>query len=164
MKKTFFLVVLVFVLAVTVNAQNKDVKPKFGVGATLGLPVGDMKDFSNVVWGVDLQGEFPVAQSFNVVVNAGYENFIKKSGISGDSWGLIPILAGGKYFITDQLYGSLQGGISFATQSGGGSAFTWVPALGMKISDKVDVAVKYQSSTKDNTNTAFIGLRLGVSF
>jgi hypothetical protein len=132
-----------------------------GFGATLGLPVGSDKDFYNLVWGLDLQGEFPVAPTFGILLDGGYMSYVGKSGVG--NWGLVPILAGGKYYFSDKFFGSLQAGLSFATSSGGGSAFTWTPAIGIKLTDRIDVSLRYQSATKNGWDDSFLGLRLGIS-
>jgi len=78
--------------------------------------------------------------------------------------GLIPVLVGGKYNFSDQLYGSAQIGLSFSTSSGGGSAFTFAPGIGYKISDNFDLLLKYQSASKNGGSTSFLGVRAGLSF
>jgi len=161
MKKTLFLVVLLSVLAVSVNAQNRESKPIFSAGVTLGLPSGDEADFTGFVWGLDVQGEFPVASSFGLTLDAGYVGFNGKNGYS--NVGFVPVLAGGKYYFSDQFFGTLQAGLSFATGSGSGSAFTWAPAIGIKLTNNIDLALKYQSATNNGWNSAFVGLRLGIS-
>jgi hypothetical protein len=162
MKKTLFLVVLLFVLALSINAQSRETKPVFSAGATLGLPSGDETGFTSFIWGLDVQGEFPVASSFGLTLDAGYVSFNGKNNY--DNVGFVPVLAGGKYYFSDQFFGTLQAGLSFATGSGSGSAFTWAPAVGIKLSNNIDIALKYQSATNNGWNSAFIGLRLGINF
>lgn len=164
MKTKLFLLVVLIVLTVSVNAKGKDDNSlKFGVGALIGLPVGDYTNFASLAWGVDVIGEYPIASSFAVTLSAGYLDWSKKSGVTGNT-GSIPILAGGKYHFSDKIYGSAQLGISFLTQSGAGSAFTWAPSVGYMISDKFDLSLKYQSATKNSVNMAFLGIRAGYSF
>ena len=161
MKKTLFLVVLLFVLAVSVNAQKRDVKPIFSAGVTMGLPVGYEVPYSNFVWGLDVQGEFPVASQFGLILDAGYVSFNGKTNY--DNWNFVPVLAGGKYYFSDQIFGTLEAGLSFATGVISGSSFTWSPGIGMKLSKKIDLALKYQSINFTEGNCAFLGLRLGIS-
>jgi len=164
MKTKLLLFVMLFVLVVSVNAQTKDEKPfKIGVGATIGLPVGDMSDFYSLAFGVDLMGEYAVAPSFALTLSAGYVFFAKKSGVSINQ-DLIPVLAGVKYYFSDKLYGSAQAGISVGTSSGSESVFTFAPGVGYKVSDKFDLLLKYQSATKNSVDLSFLGLRAGYSF
>jgi len=69
MKIKILLFVMLFVLAISGKAQTKDAKPfNIGVGAMVGLPIGD----TGLAYGVDLMGEFTVAPSFALTVSAGY--------------------------------------------------------------------------------------------
>jgi hypothetical protein len=163
--KQLILTALLFVVASYVNAQTKDEKPfKFGAGVLIGLPVGDVSSYTNLAYGFDVLGEYAVAPSFGVTLSAGYVDFAKKSGYSGFKTGLIPILFGGKYYFSDMLYASAQVGLSLSTQSGAGSAFTFAPGIGYKISKNFDLMLKYQSASKNGGNVAFFGLRAGLSF
>jgi len=168
MKTKLLLFTVLAAFTLTVHAQSmeaRDEKPfKIGVGALIGLPVGDYSDITSLAWGIDLMGEYAVAPEFGLTLSAGYLDWAKKSGFSGLKLGFIPVLVGAKYYFTDQLYGSGQVGISFSTQSGGGSAFTYAPGIGYKISDNFDLLLKFQSATKDGVSTSFIGIRAGLSF
>lgn len=173
MKSKLLLFVMLFVLAVSVNAQTKDAKPlKIGVGAMVGLPMGDMKDVASLAYGVDLMGEYAVAPSFGLTLSIGYVDFSKKSDFKAMEdelgikfkLGMIPVLAGAKYYFSDQIYGSAQVGLSFGTESGAGSAFTFAPGIGYKISENFDLLLKYQTASKDGSSNSFLGLRAGLSF
>lgn len=170
MKTKLLLFVMLFVLAISVNAQDKkatDEKPfKIGVGAMVGLPMGDMKDIASLAYGVDLMGEYAVAPSLGLTLSIGYVDFAKKSEWKDMDFklGIIPVLAGAKYYFSDQIYGSAQVGLSFGTESGAGSAFTFAPGIGYKISENFDLLLKYQSASKDGATTSFLGLRAGLSF
>ena len=177
MKTKFVLLVVLFVVTLSVSAQNSskssDEKPfKIGAGAMIGLPVGDLSNAASLAYGVDLLAEYAVDPSFGVALSLGYVDFALKSdyknalnelGIKA-KMGMVPVLVGGKYYFSEMLYGSAQVGISFSTQSGGGSAFTFAPGIGYKISNNFDLMLKYQSASKNGSSTAFIGLRAGLSF
>lgn len=164
MKTKLFLLIGLVALTLSVNAQTNDERPfKFGAGAMLGLPVGDVSNIASLAFGVDLLCEYAVAPEFGVTLSAGYLDWAKKSGFSDVKFGLIPVLVGGKYYFSERIYGSAQVGISFYT-SGGGSAFTYAPGLGIKFTDNIDLLLKYQSASKNGGNTSFLGLRLGIAF
>ncbi|MCX6236475.1 MAG: hypothetical protein NTY07_02770 [Bacteroidia bacterium] len=168
MKTKLILLVVLIVLAASVNAQTKaaakDTKGfTIGAGAMVGLPMGDVTDFYSLAYGVDLLGEISVAPSFAITISAGYVDFAKKSGVTGNA-GMIPVLGGFKLYLSDKLYGSVQAGLSFGTASGSSSAFTFAPAIGYKLGEKFDLSLKYQSATKNSWNTAFLGLRAGLTF
>lgn len=164
--KTFFFIVFLFVLISSANAQSRDITPlKFGIGATMGLPVGELGPWANFGFGLDLQGKYIVAPKIDLTLCAGYLNFLAKGGGNLEI-GSIPILAGIQYFFSDKVYCSVQAGISFFTTTGSGSAFTFAPGVGIKLSKQFDVLVKYQSATsKENYfDVAFLGVRGGLSF
>ena len=163
--KQLILTALLFVVALYANAQSNDEKPfKFGVGALIGLPVGYVSSYTNLAYGFDVLSEYTVAPTFGVTLSVGYVDFVKKSGFSGFKTGLIPILIGGKYYFSDMLYASAQVGLSLSTQSEGGSAFTFAPGIGYKISKNFDLLLKYQSASKNGGNSSLFGLRAGLSF
>lgn len=165
MKTKLFMFAVLVALTLSCNAQSTDEKPfKIGVGALIGLPVGDIADFASLAFGFDALCEYAVAPEFAVTLSAGYLDWAKKSGFSGVKFGLIPVLVGAKYYFAEKIYGSAQLGISFSTTSGGGSAFTFAPGVGMKLTDNIDLLLKYQSASKNGGNTSFIGLRAGISF
>lgn len=173
MKTKLVLLVVLFVVTLSVSAQNSDEKPfKIGAGAMIGLPVGDLGDIASLAYGVDLLGEYTLDPTFALTLSLGYVDFALKSdykdlldelGVDA-KMGMIPVLVGGKYYFSEQFYGSAQLGISFSTQKDGGSAFTFAPGVGYKISDNFDLMLKYQSASKDGSSTSFLGLRAGLSF
>jgi hypothetical protein len=163
MKVKLLLLFVLFVLAVSVNAQNKDEKTfKFGAGALIGLPMGDYNDVASLAYGIDLMGEYAVAPNIAINLSAGFLDWALKNGYSGNS-SSIPVLLGGKYSFSDKLYGSLQAGITYQTESGG-SAFTFAPGIGYKISKKFDLLLKYQSAVANSIDMSFLGLRAIYTF
>lgn len=165
MKTKLFMFAVLVALTLSVSAQSTDEKPfKIGAGAMIGLPVGDAANFASLAFGFDVLCEYTVAPEFGVTLSAGYLDWAKKSGFSGAKLGQIPVLVGGKYYFAEKIYGSAQLGISFSTESGGGSMFTFAPGVGVKLTDNIDLLLKYQSASKNGGNTSFIGLRAGISF
>lgn len=173
MKAKLFLLVTLFVLTLSVKAQIKNDQPfKIGAGAIIGLPTGDADEVFNLVYGIDFMGEYTIAPSLAITLSAGYLDFGKKSeykdmldALNIDvKTGMIPVLAGLKYNFSEKIYGSAQIGLSFATESDAGSAFTFAPGIGYKISDNFDLMLKYQSASKDGGTTSFLGLRGGITF
>ena len=164
MRKLILSFVVLFAIAVTVNAQGADEKSfKIGVGAMIGLPVGDASDAANLAYGVDVMGEYGIASSMALTLSAGYVDWSYKSGFSDA--GVLPVLAGLKYDFSEKFFGSAQVGLSFFTASGSdGSAFTWAPGVGYKLTEKLDAVIKYQSATKNSFDTSFLGLRIGYTF
>jgi len=166
MKKVILSLAIV-AIAFTANAQDakksSDQPFKFGAGALIGLPLGDLGDVASLAYGADLQGEYAAAETVGITLSAGYLRFAGKSGFTVTG-GLIPVLAGVRVYFADKIYGSAQLGMSFSTESGGGSAFTYAPGVGYKVSDNFDLLLKYQAASKSGSTTSFIGVRAGFTF
>ncbi|UAY51345.1 outer membrane beta-barrel protein [Ferruginibacter albus] len=166
MKKLILSLAVVAIATFSAKAQDskksdsKDLK--FSVGVEAGVPVGDLGNISTFAIGGSVQGEYMVDPSIGVTLNAGYLNFMAKDGFP--SSGLIPVLVGGRYYFNESWYGSVQVGMSFSTESGGGSAFTYAPGIGYKVSENFDILAKYQAASKDGGTSAFAGIRAAYSF
>jgi hypothetical protein len=164
MKAKLFFLLFLFLTVVSVEAQNNTEKPfRIGFGAMAGLPVGDMSYGSDLAFGADIQVEYAVVPAFAVTLSAGYFDWAGSWWSFGDQ-GMIPVLAGMKYNFTDRFYGSAQAGLTFPTQSGGSSPFTFAPGVGFKISKNFDLLFKYQSAIEDGSDMSFLGLRVGITF
>lgn len=170
--KIFFLCAAVLAASVaTVTAQSKNSvkQPVFSAGLEIGLPAGDFKEAHKLGLGVTIQGEYPAADKVGVTLSAGYLSFAGKTfEFMGDKYkseaqGVIPVLAGAKYYFTDDIYGHAQIGLSFFNH-GVGSAFTYSPGVGIKASDNIDVLVKYQAASKNGSTASFIGARVAYTF
>ena len=62
------------------------------------------------------------------------------------------------------MYGSGQLGISFSTESGGGSLFTYAPGIGFKVSKNFDILAKYTGMSKNGNSLNEVGVRLAYGF
>ena len=167
--KKVILSLAVIAIAFFANAQksksneSEGSKLKFSVATDLGIPVGNLSPFASFAYGGDLQMDYATSPTFALTLSAGYLAFSGKSGYSF-SGGLVPVLAGGKYWFSPKVYGSAQAGMSFSTNSGGGSAFTYAPGVGFKVGENLDILAKYQSATKSGGETSYVGVRVGYTF
>lgn len=164
MKKVIFTLAIA-TLAFTAGAQDKkgsDKSFKPSIGLEVGLPIGDLGDASSFIVGGSLQGEYMAAETVGLTLNAGYLNISGKNG-SG-STGLVPVLAGAKFYFAEKFFGHAQAGLSFSTESGGGSAFTYAPGFGYNASENFEVTLKYQAYSKNGFTGSFIGLRAAYVF
>jgi len=145
------------------NAQQE--KPfTIGCGLTAGLPEGDYSELTSLALAFDVQGEYALIPNLRITLSTGYLNFISKSGYGDLGIGQIPLLVGGKYCFSNKVYGSLQTGVSILTEEGAGTAFAIVPGIGYKINKTLDLMLKYQSASVDETNISFLGIRAGFTF
>lgn len=148
------------------NAQSnkpKDKDFKFSLGAVIGIPVGIYSSVASFTFGSELQTEYSVTKQAGITLNVGIIKFAGKNGYS-ISGALIPVMAGAKIYLKDNFYGSAQLGLSFSTEKNGGSAFTFSPGMGYKVSENFDLLVKYQAASKNGQTTSFFGIKASYIF
>jgi hypothetical protein len=161
---------LLFILAfaassVSVNAQ--DANPlKFSIGLEAALPVGDFADASSFGIGGSAQADYWVADKLTLLLNAGYISFQGKSygGVRDKASGFIPVQAGFKYKLAEQLYGLAQLGATFVTEDNSETLFTYAPGLGYQISPNFDILLKYTGFSAKGIDLSAVGLRLAYTF
>jgi hypothetical protein len=190
--KTKFLITLtilfVTAFALTSSAQNGRVS----LGAELALPSGDFGESAGMGFGGSLRYEHPMGDNLGLMLTVGYLMFgseTVESGVPGLAYykyeytsSMIPIMAGAKYYFSDQqegFYGKVQLGITMlSTKSevtidfGGSSesssdtqsnsAFTWSPGIGYCIGN-IDIGFGYYafSYTAESSYTdPFTGLTI----
>lgn len=165
MKKNLFLVVVLLVLVVSVNAQIRYESPiRFGIGAVVGIPMADATDFYNLAYGADILGEYRVTSSFALTLCGSYGSFTKKGGVTINNMKLVSALVGAKYYISDNIYGGLQAGVSLKASSGTGTTFILTPAIGYNLTRNIDLSLRYQSQVDSGYNYSFLGIRAGFTF
>jgi Outer membrane protein beta-barrel domain len=173
--KKFFLPAIIALSVASVNAQDKNESKGssfiFSLGVEPSLPIGDFHDFGyNYGIGGSLQGEYKASDNFGVTLNAGYLNYSAKDyivndvKIKGPSLGIVPVLAGVKYYFSPKVYGHGQLGMSVGTSTGSSSNFTYSPGVGFYISKKVDALVKFTGmSVKGGGSLNSIGARIAYN-
>lgn len=157
MKKLILSLAVIFIAAVSVNAQ----KTTFGVAANVGVPT---TTGYSVVFGADLQADIPASQGLKITVSAGYENYSVKTSFGGGHYSFIPALAGAKFDFSSKFYGHAQLGYGFSTTSGGGGAFAYAPSIGYKLSPKADLSIKYLGLSKNSFTLGALFARLAYNF
>jgi hypothetical protein len=154
MKKILF---LAFLLAgvVAVNAQTKkDVQ--FGGGLRFGLPVGNFHYSHSIGIGVELQAEYKLHPQASLTGTTGFTNFIGKSTTywgykyKNDAAGYIPILVGGRYYASPNLFLSGKLGYGILTGGGSGGAFNIEPSVGYN-TPKYQITFGYNALVDDGT-------------
>ena len=129
----------------TVNAQTSK-KVTFSLGGELGAATGNLNQAYSLAAGASAQADIAIDKDAAITVNAGVIELIGKkinNSVKNRSIALIPLLVGVKYYFTPVVYGSAQLGTTVFTNSGGGSRFTYVPGLGLKLDKNIDLLVKY---------------------
>ena len=173
--KKLLLVLLTFAALTAAKAQTGDPAmegPKFGIGLDFAFPMGSFKDQTNYGVGGSLLYQHPVAKNLSITGNVGYLRLNGKKTILNLNYkeGFIPVKAGARYFLAENIYGGAELGVSISTASGNGSgtSFIYVPAVGVEfpVADKgsVDLGVRYESWARSSSTRSFIGIRAGYNF
>ncbi len=163
MKKLIF-AFFITATAFSVNAQkNKNVK--FSLGAELGVPTGNLNTLYSIAVGATAQADIKIDKDAALTFNTGVIQYVGKkirnTNFKYRSEALIPLLVGVKYYFTPMVYGSVQLGTSISTAQNGGSTFTYIPGVGYKFDEKLDLLVKYTGYSGDG---GAFGIRLGYTF
>ena len=162
--KKLILVSIITATVFSVNAQkNKNVK--FSLGAELGVPTGNLNTIYSIAVGATAQADVKIDTDAALTFNTGVIQYVGKkirnSNFKNRSKALIPLLVGVKYYFSPMVYGSGQLGTSISTQQNGGSTFTYIPGVGFKFDERVDLLVKYTGYSGDG---GAFGVRLGYTF
>ena len=165
MKKLFLALIVITIVIPSVKAQSgiSTSSIKFSIGVEPSLPIGDFNDAGyNFGIGASLQGEYKPADDLGLTLNAGYISYSAKD--DGDNFGIIPTLAGVKYYFSPKVYAHGQLGAGFGTQTGSGTFFVYTPGVGFYISNSVDLLVKFAGYSKSGGTLNSIGARLAYNF
>lgn len=160
---------LAIFVSTNVNAQTASEptnpsRQKLGVGLNVGVPTNEAGSFAI---GGDLRYQIDIDRQLSVPITAGFTSIKNKDSWGGGSVGYIPAKAGLKYFFSETgsgAYGLAEAGAAFITNSGGGTWFTYSPAIGYAWSNGLDLGVKYEGLTKNSVNNGYVGLRLAYGF
>jgi opacity protein-like surface antigen len=176
MKKLFLLTAIAGIFAFSnVKAQDAAMSgPKLGIGAEFGFPMGDFGDAYKFGVGASLLYQHPIADKLNLTGSAGYLNFQGKDvDIPGlgtvdlGSAGFIPVKAGLRYFLAENIYVGGELGAVFGTGDGSSTLFAYSPGIGVEfpVADKstIELGGRYEGWSNDGTSS-FIGLRLAWNF
>jgi opacity protein-like surface antigen len=175
MKKLILLTAIAGVFAFS-NVQAQDAAmsgPKLGIGVEFGFPMGDFGDGYDLGYGGSLTYQHPIANKLNLTGNAGYLNFQSKDipGFGKVNSGYIPVKAGLRYFLAENIYVGGELGAVFSTGDGdGGTKFAYAPGVGVEfpVADKstIELGGRYEGWSKGDglVTPQFIGLRLAWNF
>jgi len=78
-----------------INEDNSWLK----VGLNVGVPIGDIADYTSFAVGIDLAGQFMRTDNFGLGVASGYTQYVKKSDTPGaEGFGVIPLGLVARYY------------------------------------------------------------------
>jgi ABC-type amino acid transport substrate-binding protein len=99
-------------------------KLTIGVDGAFQLPLGNLADGTGMGFGALVRAEYNLIPSLNGTLRTGYIYSLSKdtAGLK-TSLNNIPIWVGGKYFITDMIYGAAEVGLNMLTATVSGEMF-----------------------------------------
>jgi Outer membrane protein beta-barrel domain len=171
MKRLILVMAVIAISTIKVHAQESAIKKiLLSLGVEAGIPVGTpgVSVLYSFAIGGSLQGAYFISPDFGLTLKAGYLDYLPKAGQKDG--GLIPILAGFRYYLNPKVYASGQLGVAFSTNSdgpgplSGGSSFTYAPGIGFQVSKQVDIFARYEAASKSLITIGDIGVRLAYNF
>lgn len=152
MKKVFLASAILFAGIISVNAQSEGFK--FGAGLKAVAPIGDFGKVSSFGIGVEGQGEYMFSSAVSGVGSIGYTHYFEKDD-SGADGGIVPILAGIRFYPATEFFVGAKAGVAISTSKGGGSAFNYLPHIGYN-SETFQISLGYDAWTKNSFTSGAI--------
>jgi hypothetical protein len=112
MKIFYSLLVVMMLFSTSLFAQKQGIS----LGGNVYFPVGDWAEVANIGYGGSVSYEHPIAENTSAMLYSGYTYF---TGVTeGDSWTMIPLVAGVKAYLSAKLDWYLAGllGVNFITK------------------------------------------------
>jgi hypothetical protein len=112
MKIFYSLLLVALLFSTSLFAQ----KAGISIGSNVHFPIGDWAEFANIGYGGSATYEHPIARNTSAVLYSGYTYF---AGVTeGDSWTMIPLVAGVKAYLSPKLDWYFAGllGVNFITK------------------------------------------------
>lgn len=164
-----FTVAAVF-FATKVEAQTIPVNTlRMSIGVDAGLPTGNLTIGSNFVLGGTIHLQYGISNNFAISLASGADHFFSKinpaTGTKFDSFGIIPIKAGVKWFFVPSLYVAGEGGIAVEeTDSGAGNTKMLLsPELGWA-NTRWDIGIRYDNYSGQSDPYGFVAVRVAYCF
>lgn len=144
--------------AMTANAQ-------FSLGATLGLPSGDVSDAYTFALGIDANYMFDSESEIAFGVATGYLTYFGDEilGVSIDNASFLPLAGAARYAASDKF--TLGADVGYAVglaPDGNDGGFYYRPMVAYAISEKASINLSYSGVSVDGGTFSNIGL--GIMF
>ena len=153
--KKFVLAIFALCAFASVNAQG------LRGGVNLGVPIGDVSNFSSFFGSVDLDYDWEVSESIDVGAATGFAYYFGKDGFDGFKY--LPLAGSVDVGVSDDI--SVGGDIGYAIslESGGGGDFLYRFQVRYQASEDVDISARMNNISGDGVTftslTAGVGLR-----
>ena len=155
--------------SVNVNAQINYESPwRLGFGIESGIPTGALHSspaYSKFELGGTARLQYEVNKNVALTFTSGYYNFFATQAVKdagGENFGVVPVKAGAKAFVTDNVYVAGEAGVGFETSYTKVKKLILSPGIGW--TDKTwDLALRYENFSRRG-NYGLVALRLAYGF
>jgi hypothetical protein len=156
MKKAIFVLAIASLSALGSMAQESSKSLQMAGGLRAALPIGTSSNAYIFGIGAEVQGEMMFSEKFAGVASLGYTAFLGKSITVGTNKfdvataGMIPILVGGRAYLSDRFFAGAKAGYTVSSGKGGGGGFTYEPQVGYN-GAKIQISVGYNGVASGGT-------------
>lgn len=158
-------------IGTNVNAQTTPKSAwRLGIGVEGLAPVGNLHDGSNFGLGGTARLQYGLGSNVALTLTSGYYNFFAKTvnvpglgDVKGDDLGIVPVKAGIKAFVSNNIYVGAEIGAGFETRENGNTKLIASPGIGWA-SNSWDIGARYENFSGQSNNYGTIGLRVAYGF
>lgn len=172
MKKSAFLFIIFLITIGAVNSQEtkSSVTPPvyLSFGSNFGVPIGTKTSSAiKYAFGADLQAVYRAAEKLDLTGTAGIDLWHHGKGVN---WNYVPLLAGLRYHLSNNVFLSEQAGYSVlvsdktATDGFTTGAFTDIAGIGIKTGQFSDLLLGYKGLFYSEGTLSTINLRISYRF
>jgi hypothetical protein len=146
---------------------SKDSKDVFRLG--LGLEGAyPTKNFSNFELGGTARLQYDLANNLSLTLTSGYYHFFAKNNTFQNGYhsdlSMVPVKVGLKSFFAPNFYLSGEAGAGFELNHAKETKLILSPGIGFASNSGVDLGLRYENFSGNNSNYGIIGLRVAYGF
>ena len=173
MKKisVLFTAILLLLVVNSASAQEKFNTKKMSFGAGIyggvGMISGTINSSNRACFGLDVKAEYRILDQLGINLNTGLMLF-GDSKTFNDNFSMVPITVGANWYFGKLFYVGAKTGLAVYTKDHSDPVFTFVPLVGVRLFEFLDVSAQFQFFANKPENLQhspqFIGIRVGVNF
>jgi hypothetical protein len=165
MKKTLFFAALIICSSFVFAQDDEDKTFKFGLGGTLSIPTGSLKENFTYGVGFEATGIYSFTENIAAFAQAGIGVFKSSDAFSGDAGNVlhIPLLAGARFKFNGFFVGAGVGYGKWNTSYYGGGGLLYSPQAGYDFGS-MHVLLHYTANKVDGGTLSYFGLKFFRTF
>ncbi|WP_121666649.1 hypothetical protein [Mesonia aquimarina] len=161
---------LLTVAIATLGIFGAQAQEGFKLGAHVGLPMGDVEEFTTLNLGIDASYHWNVGEGFDVGIATGYTTFLGEEfdtplgTVEAEDLSYIPVAASARYSFAENWFGGVDLGYALSTDDEvSDSGFYYQPKAGYQTM-KIDVFAFYKGISLDGGNASALGIGAAYKF